>query len=312
MDRPTSGHTSPYSLAVIVGPTGVGKTEIAVRLAKRLNAEILSCDAYQVYKGLPIGTNQPPQELLREVPHHLVGVREPSETWSAADFAQEASAILQKAEETGRRILVVGGSGFYLQALLEGVPPGSAPTPEERGFVLAEMERMGLSTSHEWLKEKDPAAAARIHPNDKKRISRALEKALFPAPPVQGEPSVKREAVVIGLERSRENLDEALRARTRAMWSGGLLEETRRLMDAGIPRGKNVWGAIGYEEAADHLEGRLKAEEAVEKIFRRTRQYAKRQWTWFKGHHGTRWINLDGFKDAEDAVESIQNRFSGN
>lgn len=297
------------ALPCLVGPTGVGKSDIAVRLAARLQAEILSCDAYQVYKGLPVGTNQPPREHLRTVPHHLIDVRDPAQSWSAADFALEASAILEKAEKEGRRILVVGGSGFYLQALLEGTPPGSAPKPEQRRFVLAEMERIGPEASHAWLKEKDPASAARIHPNDGKRIGRALEKALFPPPPSQEKPPVKREAIVIGLERSREKLDEALRARTEAMWRGGLLEEARFLLSSGVPRGSTVWGAIGYVEAAGHLEGRLGEEAARERIFRRTRQYAKRQWTWFKGHHETKWVGLDGFDDIKDTVEFIHAQF---
>ncbi len=294
-------------LICIVGPTGVGKSEVAFHLAKLLNAEILSADAFQIYRGVTVGTNQPPAEWMREVPHHFISSRDPAtQSWSAADFALEARALLDQAGREGRKMLVVGGSGFYLQALLEGAPPGEAPDPETRRHVLEETRRLGTEGSLRWLRERDPQAAERIHPNDLKRISRALEKSLSPpqtVPQVQ-DPLV---SLVLGLERSRDRLDQALQIRTKALWRGGLLDETKDLIQAKVPREASLWGAIGYQESADFLEGRLGEPEALERMYRRTRQYAKRQMTWFRHHHGTRWFDLDRFETSAQAAEALYN-----
>lgn len=293
-------------LPIIVGPTGVGKSEVAFLLAQKLGAEIISADAFQVYRGMEVGTAQPSREWQKKVPHHLVGIRDPKENWSAVEFARAASRILKE----DRNFLLVGGAGFYIRALVEGPPSGQSPTAEVREFVAEKAEELGDEGAWNWLKERDPEAAGRLHANDLKRVLRALEKTFPPGPdaPADYEPLGEERVLFLGLERSRDKLDGLLRERTQAMWSGGLLDETRQLLKAGLPPDHPVWGTIGYAEAAAHLRGEMDPEAALERIFRRTRQYAKRQWTWFRHQHDVEWFDLDAYNDAAAAAKTLEGR----
>ena len=301
--------TRNLKVPFLVGPTGVGKSEVAFRLAKRLKAEILSADAFQVFKGLEVGTAQPNREWQKTVPHHLVGVKRPGEPWNAVEFAREALKILDQAKSGGKRVIVVGGSGFYIRALVEGAPSGKAPNPEIREQVLERVRELGNEKAHAWLKDRDPEAAKRFHPNDLRRICRALEKIFEPAAPeIPYEPLGSSGALFLGLERSREKLDMALQERAQSMWKNGLLAEAEHLRELGLPSDHPLWGTIGYAEAATFQKGEMTEPEALERIFRRTRQYAKRQWTWFKHQHEVQWINLDEFGDLNLVVDEIEKR----
>lgn len=282
----------------------MGKSEIAYLLAKQFGAEILSVDAFQFYRGLPIGTNQPDSAWMKEVPHHLVACRDPKEFWSAPQYAAEALRVLKEKQSHCIPMIAVGGSGFYLRALLEGAPEGSASDPTTREGIFKVSSELGPEATHRWLQKHDPAAAARLNPNDSMRVRRALEKSLAPpvAPIASTECWGEKNAVVFGLECSRDRLDENLRRRTELIWKNGLLVETQKLIDANISPDAPVWGAIGYREGLRFIQGSLTKEEALERIFRRTRQYAKRQWTWFRHHHNTQWVNLDSFPDVPSVV----------
>lgn len=294
-------------MSILVGPTGVGKSEIAFLLAKRLEAEILSADAFQVYKGLEVGTAQPSQEWQREVRHHLVGIRDPRLVWNAVEFAKEAGKIIKMAQQRNKPLVAVGGSGFYIRALVEGPPQGEAPKPEIRAWVLQKVREFGNEKAHAWLKERDAAAAQRLHPNDLYRICRALEKTFAEGAPREAgyQPVGASSVLFLGLERSRDKLDAILKARAQAMWNSGLLEEARKLSEMNLPADHPIWGGIGYLEAAAFLGGQLKAEEALERIFRRTRQYAKRQWTWFKHQHDVDWVDLGDFSELSAVVDVL-------
>ncbi len=293
-------------LQILVGPTGVGKSEVAFLLAQKWEAEILSADAFQVYKGLEVGTAQPSRKWQKEIPHHLVGTRDPRKDWNAVEFAREASRILQEGQSQGKRFILVGGSGFYLRALVEGPPQGQAPRPEIRVWVLEKVRELGNVKAQAWLKERDPAAAQRLHPNDLHRICRALEKTYENGTGEAGyRPLGDSEVSFWGLERSRDRLDLVLKARVESMWKNGLLNEARRLSHLELPPDHPIWGAIGYAEALAFQNGDLLEREALERIFRRTRQYAKRQWTWFKHQHKVRWINLDDYENMGKAVNEI-------
>jgi tRNA dimethylallyltransferase len=307
--------TQNFKLPILVGPTGVGKSEVACYLALRLKAEILSADTFQVFRGMAVGTAQPSPEWQKKVVHHLVGVKSPAEPWSAGLFAREAGSILEKKREEGQRMLVVGGAGFYVRALVEGVPEGEASTKEVRELVGKKMGELGEAKAYDWLRERDISAAERIHPNDLFRVQRALEKTFSgPASPSTVTSQGTSNVFFIGLERSRENLDKILKSRSRSMWEGGLQKEAQWLLDLGIKDTAPVFKAIGYQEVFDFLGARITEEEAVEKIFRRTRQYAKRQWTWFKHQHEVHWVNLDlypGPSEAAEALEQILRKIEG-
>jgi tRNA dimethylallyltransferase len=303
----------PTKYPVLVGPTGVGKSEIAFRLAKVLEAEILSVDAYQVYRDIPIGTAQPPIEWQHQITHHLIGCRESNKKWNAAEFAGEASKIISNSKSAQKQFIIVGGSGFYLNSLISGIPHGVAPSKEIRNFVSTEVEKLGNEKAYAWLKNRDPHAAQRIHVNDRFRICRALEKYFSPFSPIKNRPTSKNENdpsfLFFGFERSKENLDKILKLRTDYMWANGLMEETQKLRKKSDLK-CSIWKAIGYQEMLAFLNQEISEIEAKAIIFRRTRQYAKRQWTWFKHHHSIEWINLDRFSDIEEVVLKIKNAIS--
>ncbi len=284
---------------------------MAYQLALRLKAEIISADAFQVYRGTEIGTAQPPKEWQKKIKHHLIGSRDPADNWNAVDFAKEAKKIIEERQTKKKKIIIVGGAGFYLKALVEGAPVGAAPLPEIRSMVAEKVKELGNEKAHAWLKERDPLAAKRLHPNDTQRICRALEKSFSTR---QNKREVKpldvKKVQFFGLERSRENLDKLLMDRSKAMWENGLLDETQKLAKGGIQKGHPLWGAIGYAEAAAYSNGEMTQPEALERIFRRTRQYAKRQWTWFKHQHDVQWINLDDFSDILQVVDLLEKKIA--
>ncbi len=289
----------------LVGPTGVGKSEIAYEIAKKLGYEILSCDAFQVYKELAVGTAQPPLEWQKMVPHHLVGTRNPRENWSAGDFAREADAILREKQKQGVGVILVGGSGFYLRALITGPPVGPLSNPALREKVQKRVETLGLEGAHGWLKTLDVGAADRIHVNDRQRICRALEKALTPKPTADSDEPAPVSAVLLGVECGRDQLDVLLMQRCRKMWKEGLLEEAKSLQSLGLPAQHSVWKAIGYLEALAFLNRELSEAEALEKMFRRTRQYAKRQWTWFRNQHEVQWFQKNPEEPPKSLIEQL-------
>lgn len=221
--------TQEPPLICIVGPTGVGKSEIAFEIAKKLGYEILSCDAFQVYEGLAVGTAQPLLEWQREVPHHLVGSRKPSDSWTAGDFSREASAILEERKKKRIGVILVGGAGFYLKSLLEGPPSGTAVDPKVREEVGEKVEAMGLAGAHEWLRKLDAPTAQRIHAHDRMRICRALEKALSPMgfTPKEFEPVF---AKLYGIECGREELDCLIKLRCQKMWGKGFWKKPKSYM----------------------------------------------------------------------------------
>jgi tRNA dimethylallyltransferase len=294
-------------IPVLVGPTGVGKSEIAYHLAIRLNAEIISADAFQIYRGMEIGTAQPPLSWLKKVPHHLIGERFPEEQWNAVEFAQKARKIIDERMRKGKKLILVGGAGFYLKTLVEGAPVGTAPQPRIRQWLTERTAGLETEKVYAWLQERDPKTAKRIHPNDVKRVCRALEKTYDRISPfVPFKPLGSKNVFFLGLERSRENLKRLLWNRAEKIWEGGLINETRELLGKNFPPDHPIWGAIGYAEALGFLRGKMTREAAIERISQRSRQYAKRQWTWFRHQHDVHWLNLDLFADISAAVSEVE------
>ncbi len=292
-------------LPCLVGPTGIGKSEIAYAIAQKLGYEILSVDAFQIYMGLEVGTAQPSREWQKNVPHHLVGIRNPMESWNAGEFSREASSILKDKKRNGTGVILVGGSGFYLRALIEGISAAPSTNLELRAQILKKVENIGLAPAYEWLKTLDPGAAGKINLNDHYRICRALEKALNSDSILALIAAPRMNAVRFGIECPREQLDEVLKARCVTIWKNGILKEAEKLRSDNVPMEFSVWKASGYLEALDFIDKKISESEALEKMFRRTRQYAKRQWTWFRHQHKIKWFQRDMQKSLNSLINLL-------
>jgi len=300
---------------VIVGPTAVGKTEAAVLAAEQMNGEIVSADSRQIYRGMDVGTAKPEPEFLRRVPHHLLDVGSPAERFNAVRFARLARRAIADIHGRGRLALVVGGSGLYLRALLDGLflgPPASAPIRAQLSEVA---DRRGVGELHARLAEVDPDSARRIHPNDRVRLVRALEVFLLTGDPMSRlrerieEDTVALDATWVGLARERVDLYGRIDARVDAMIEAGWVEEVRRLESSGSGP-KPGLDAVGYREILTFLRGERHLEAAVALIKRNTRRYAKRQITWFSKDARISWIALGPATPAEEVARQIMSRFA--
>jgi tRNA dimethylallyltransferase len=298
--------TTIQRVFVLCGPTGVGKTEVAVELARRSRLEIISADSRQVYSRLDIGTAKPSPELRREVGIHMVDMVEPNRVYSAADFARDALAVMRRLEREGKRFIVAGGSGMYLKALFE--PFFEAPKPDP-----ALRQRLEAETSlalHDRLKQVDPERAAKLHPNDRQRVIRALEVYESTGKTMTELSKAKKaeaefEPVYSVLTMERELLRRSLDVRFDAMMRAGLLDEVRRLKQSGFGRDTYVANAYGYAELLRHLDGELTLEQAVAEAKAKTRAYAKRQLTWFRSLKDARWFECRDIPDAAQQVEPL-------
>lgn len=282
-------------LTVVAGPTAAGKTALAVEIARRQGAEIVSADSQQVYRHFDIGTAKPSAEELAAVPHHLVSCVEPDEDFSAARFQRLADQAIEGLSARGRRVVVVGGTGLYLRVLLHGVVEAPARDDGLRRGLEALADEAGAEALHRKLAEVDPESAARLPSADRVRVIRALEISLLtgrPASAWRAEHAFvaeRYEARLWVLDPPREALYAAIDARVRRMFEQGLVEEVRRLVERGW-REAAPMRAVGYAQALACLEGRLSLEAAIDEAARATRRYAKRQWTWFRKERGARFV----------------------
>jgi len=304
-----------HPLLAIVGPTASGKSALALRLAAAFSGEIVNCDALQLYRGFDIGTAKTPPAARHGIPHHLLDVLDPQTSFSAGDYARVAREIIGGISSRGNLPLVVGGTGFYLRALLDGLPalPGRDDLLRKR-LSLREQRRPGAL--HQLLRRLEPSAAGRIHPRDLQKTTRALEirlltQANLPAPEA-ATPLSGFKPLLIGLEPERSLLVDAIAARTRQMFEAGLVEEVRALLDQGLSGDEKPFESLGYKQVLAYLRGQMPLERAVEATEIETRQYAKRQLTWFRGasKRGARTIWLTGFGSdpgiAEACLETIR------
>jgi tRNA dimethylallyltransferase len=285
-------------LVVILGPTASGKTDLAVRLAERFDGEIVSADSLQVYRGMDIGTAKPSRELRRRVPHHLIDIVDPDAGFSASDFRREAAKSIAEIQARGRKVIVVGGTGLYIRALLHGL----ADTPAGGGGVRMALEAESCGASGEVLLQRlaevDPATAARIHPNDRVRIIRALEVFLQTGRPISqfrsehGFSDDHYDCLKIGIAVARGELYRRIEERVDLMMAGGLVREVTGLLEAGCDPAQKPFRAIGYKEVCAHLAGECSLEEAVRLIKRDSRRYAKRQMTWLKRDDEIKWVEF--------------------
>ncbi|MCC7339904.1 MAG: tRNA (adenosine(37)-N6)-dimethylallyltransferase MiaA [Bryobacterales bacterium] len=292
----------------IVGPTGSGKSRLALDLARALNGEVVNCDSLQVYRGFDIGTAKPSRREREDIPHHLIDIVTPLGEFSAGEFARLARQAIPAIADRGRLPVVAGGTGFYLKALIDGLVEGPQRDEEIRERLL-QVERRHSGGLHRILRRWDPAAALRIHASDVQKLVRALELILLEREPltrVHERPRLgasEFQMIQIGLDPPRQALYTRLDARAEAMWQGGLIEETRELLAAGVPRTARPFGAIGYKQALAVIEGRMEPAGALAEMQRDTRRYAKRQWTWFRRDPRVLWIK--DFGDSTGAFPSV-------
>jgi tRNA dimethylallyltransferase len=295
-------------LLTIVGPTATGKSDLALKLARQLDGEIVNADALQIYRGFDIGTAKPAAAMCEEVPHHLVDILDPVETCSAGEFARRARVVIAEIGERGRSAILVGGSGLYLRALLSGLSPLPRSEPETRQILAERLERDGLAALYNELGRIDPETAARLAPADRQRILRALE--VFEISgrtlsdwirerPMGAQPL---DAVKIGLTMPRGILYDRISGRVHQMVERGWVAEVEGLLNRGIKPGAPAFQAIGYRQIVRYVLGEWELEEAVQDTIRATRRYAKRQETWFRKEEGIHWISA---LDPENSIPAL-------
>ena len=285
-------------LITIVGPTGSGKSDLAIHLAQRFGGEVVNCDSLQVYRHFNIGTAKVPEHERQAVPHHLMDIRDPDALFTAGEYSRMARETIAGISARGHIPMVVGGTGFYLQALLHGL----SPTPERDEDLRARMaakEARRPGFTHRLLRRLDPMAASRIHARDVNKTIRAAEISLLARKPraevfeAQGEPLRGYAVLSIGLNPERARLYEKLNARLGRMFDEGLLDEVRAILATGYGPESKPFEALGYKQALAILDGRHSFADALEEARMHTRRYAKRQWTWFRRNNAAEWF--DGF-----------------
>ncbi|MDQ4005626.1 MAG: tRNA (adenosine(37)-N6)-dimethylallyltransferase MiaA [Actinomycetota bacterium] len=308
-DRDRSATRIPLAL---VGPTATGKTEASLVLAERLGAEIMLIDSMTVYRGMDVGTAKPSAVDRRRVPHHLADVADPAAPFSVAAFQRLAAGAREQILDRGNRPFLVGGSGLYFRAVVDGLEfPGT--DARLRRSLEAEAAALGPGPLHERLAAFDPAAAAKMEPSNARRVVRALEVAALTgrafseyAEPWDRYPEGRVRAA--GVTVAADVLRTRIEARARDQLDGALLDEVRRLLASGLDR--TARQAIGYAEAIDHLQGRLALDEAVERIVRRTRTLARRQLAWFRRDPRIRWFEADE-RGASGLIDELEEHYRG-
>lgn len=302
-------------IIIITGPTAARKTEIGIRVAQKLgNAEIVSVDSRQVYRYMNIGTAKPSRDELGLVRHHFIDVKDPDERYSAGHFGREARALITELWEKVIVPVLVGGSGMYLQAIVDGFFVEGVDYSDARKILRQRLEEEGLKVLFEELGRLDPQAQARLGANDAQRIMRALEVA-YGGTGMTGKWKEQEDTFFDGvppmfcLTMGREKLYRNIDQRVDRMVSNGLVDEVKELVEKGYGRGCHAMGTLGYLEILDYMDGRISLEEAVGLIQSRSRRYAKRQWTWFRRDRRLRWLDLDVW-GARGVKERILEHFS--
>jgi tRNA dimethylallyltransferase len=299
-------------LIVIAGPTASGKTAVAIELATELDGEVIGADSMQVYRYLDIGTDKPTEEELGGVAHHMIDLVDPDEEYDVARFVGDADVAIADVLRRGRRAIVAGGTGLYLRALLHGLQGAPGPDPELRAELTARAEREGWPALHEELESVDPETAERLHENDGVRILRALEVFRQTGEPMSSWQRRHRfaerryPALVLGIERPREQLHSRIDQRIEEMMRRGFLGEVRGLIERGYgPELKPMMG-LGYRRMCQHLAGELTLDEAVAKTRSDTKRLARRQRTWFRDDPEITWVSPEAGQVAGRAARFFE------
>ena len=298
-------------LIVITGPTAVGKTAFTIEAARHFDGEIVSCDSMQLYKYMDIGSAKPTKEEQAQAVHHLVDFLDPAEDFSVAEYQRLAREKIDDIISRSKTPILSGGTGLYINSVIFDMEFGEGGADREYRDKLYEIaEEKGSVALHEMLKAQDPEAAEEIHPNNTKRLVRALERikvgenAVTPFADVQWE-SGRYDVVMAVLVRDRQELYDRINERVLKLFDAGLVDEVKGLMDMGLTEDNISMLGIGYKEVFEYLRGELTLEESIEKVQTNTRHFAKRQLTWFRRYDTMNWINLSEFDSEEAAVKGF-------
>ena len=303
---PTTQTTTPAAY-ILTGPTASGKTGFSIALAKEFDCEIIAMDSMQLYRGMDIGTAKPDLAERAGIPHHLLDVADPGESFSVARYTELAEAAAADILRRGHRVLFVGGTGFYLRALRHPMAMGGTQgDPALRERLEAEAAARGPQPLHARLAQVDPVTAARLHPNDVRRVIRALEvweltgRPFSDQPQAEARPAFDYRVAALGMDRAK--LYDRINLRVDQMITGGLEEEIRRLLAAGVSRDSQAMKAIGYKELLPYIDGACSLEDAAEELKKNTRHYAKRQLTWLRAEEDVLWVDAL----APDALQRLR------
>ena len=301
-------------LICLLGPTAVGKTEIAIQLAQRLNAEIVSVDSRQIYRQMDIGTAKPTAEEQQAARHHLIDCIDISQLFSVADYQSLADAAIADIQNRGKRVLLVGGAGLYFRAIVDGLFEGPGANPALRKRLEGEAAQFGVDALHKQLQTYDPESAERIHPNNVVRVIRALEVYELTGTPMselqqQWHPEEQRYPfIAFGLTMPRALLYRRIEQRVDAMLANGLIGEVESLLAAGYARDSVALQSFGYRELIAYLDGDCTYLEAVTQLKQNTRRFAKRQLTWFRKDTRIEWLDRES---TSDVISHILKKISG-
>jgi tRNA dimethylallyltransferase len=298
------------AMILILGVTGSGKGRLAFELAQKIGAEIISVDSMKVYRRMDIGTAKPPKEAQEQINYHLIDIVEPSESFSVGVFVEKFHRAVEQIKKRAKPIVAVGGTALYIKALLYGLFEGPGSDEKIRDALQAKAAEQGLGQLYRQLEQVDPLAAENIHPNDAKRIIRALEVFRLTGKPIStlqrqwnGEETVHG-WTVIGLRREKADVSGRINQRVKKMISAGLVDEVRLLLSEEKGLSKQARCAIGYAEIIEHIDKKTPLEEAIEMIKKNTRRMAKSQRTWFKTFKNVNWLDIE----PEESLEMILQR----
>jgi len=305
-------------LVIIAGPTAVGKTDISIEIAKRLNGEIVSADSMQIYKFLDIGSAKPTKEEMQNITHYLIDEIDPRTKFSVSEYRDLAKKYIEKIIAKDKLPIVTGGTGLYINSLIYEMDFSNTSSDKAiREKLTKEYEKYGSEYLHDKLKEVDSESAERIHPNNTQRVIRALEIYYSTGEGIKDFSkdlieSKDYDSILIGLGRDRQELYERINKRVDIMFNEGLLEEVKRLVNMGMKVEDISMKGIGYKEVIGYLDGEYDLNRAIELIKRNTRRYAKRQITWLKRYKKMKWFNLDENTNKEKIISNIIDFIEGN
>jgi len=298
-------------LVVLLGPTAVGKSRIAVQVAKRFETDVLAADSRQVYRGMDIGTDKPTADECHGVPHRLIDLAEPDQTFNTGWYRQAALAEIGRLYTTRQLPFVVGGTGLYIRTLVRGLCPAPQADLHVRAELMKISQEQGRDRLYAELVHVDPDTAARLHPNDGAKVVRALEVYRLSGQPMStmhrqhGFQEAPFSAFLIGLRRSKEVLYRRIEERIDWQLAHGMVEETRALLDRGYGRSLGAMKGLGYRQVAAHLAGEYDYAEMVRRFKRDTRHFAKRQMTWFRKEPGVVWVSIEEDEPLEQSVGRV-------